>query len=343
MKPYIYDVREEELRAWMQAQGQPAYRTKQVLEWLPKGILSEEDMTNLPLALRKSLADAYNFHGLCLERCLRSQIDDTTKYVFHLGDGNGVESVFMRYQTGTSVCLSTQSGCRMGCTFCASTGIGFGRNLTAGEMYAQVAVIGRDQGERISHVVLMGIGEPLENLEEVVSLLRRLNDPKGLNISMRHITLSTCGLVPQIYKLAEEKLPITLALSLHAPNDALRQRLMPIARFYPLKDVIDAVQHYSDVTGRRLTFEYALFRDVNDRPEEARELVRLLRGRLCHVNLIPANEFPGGLYRRSTPEATKQFQSILQKAGIPCTVRRELGGDIAAACGQLRRTREEQP
>lgn len=339
--PYLYDVTAEQLHQWVQQQGAPAYRTRQIRQWLPKGLRSIDDWKNLPASLREALQRDFCVQGLQLEQRLESKLDDTVRYVFSLRDGHRVESVFMRYRTGTSICLSTQSGCRMGCRFCASTGIGFGRNLTAGELLAQVARVGLEQGERISHVVLMRIGEPLENYDAVVSFLRRLREEDGPGISLRHVTLSTCGLVPEILRLAQEGLPVNLALSLHAPDDALRQELMPIARKYPLREVLQAVFAYGEETGRRPTFEYALFRDCNDRPEHARALVRLLRNRLAHVNLIPANEFPGSPFRKSRPEAVRAFQTILQQAGIACTVRRSLGEDIAAACGQLRRIREE--
>lgn len=340
-RPSLYDVTPEQLADWMAAQGQPRYRVKQVLDWLPRGLAGPDDLTNLPKSLRMALDEAFDLAGIQLEAKLTSQLDQTTKYIFQLPGGHRVESVWMEYQTGYSVCLSTQSGCRMGCTFCASTGIGFGRNLTSGELFAQVARMARDQNKRVSHVVLMGIGEPLENYEAVVEFLRRLRDPAGLGISLRHVTVSTCGLVPEIKRLAQEQLPITLALSLHAPTDELRAKLMPISRRYPLHEVLEAVFNYAQVTGRRPTFEYALFAGVNDQPKHAHQLAALLKRQLAHVNLIPANEFEGGLYRRPAPSVIRQFQRILTEAGIACTIRRELGGDIAAACGQLRRSREE--
>lgn len=340
-KPLLYDQTPEQLANWLAERQQPSYRLKQILAWLPRGLETEEDLSDLPKSLRQELASSFDLSGLTLKDKIVSALDDTTRYVFELADQHRVETVFLPYKTGFSVCLSTQSGCKMACTFCASTGIGFGRNLTAGELYAQVARVARDKACRISHVVLMGIGEPLENYEEVVKFLHLVHDEKGLNISYRHITMSTCGLVPQMHRLAKEGLPITLALSLHAPNDALRQQLMPIARRYPLSEVIEAVKTFAKETGRRPTYEYALFRGVNDQPQQAEALAKLLKGQLCHVNLIPANEFPGGRYRRSLPEDSKRFSQILESRGIPCTIRRELGGDIAAACGQLRRKREQ--
>lgn len=338
-KPFIYDATTADLTAFCRANDVPLYRVKQVEAWLARGINSPDDLTDISKSLREKLASEFNFAGLVAERNIKSQLDATEKFVFRLADGQCVESVFMQYRTGNSVCLSTQAGCRMGCTFCASTGIGFGRNLTAGELTAQVALIGRHRAERISHVVLMGIGEPLENYEEVVKFIRTVNNPQGLNMSMRHITLSTCGLVDEIKKLAHENLPINLAISLHAPNDVLRSQLMPIAKRYPLAQLIPAASYYAKQTGRRITFEYALFADVNDRLQEAAELSKLLHGLLCHVNLIPANEFPGSLYHRSSKTSTKNFLDYLTAHGITATVRRELGSDIAAACGQLRRRR----
>lgn len=340
-RPYIYDVAPEELARWMNEKGQPAYRARQVSARLIKGVDSTDDLTDIPKALRASLEEDFLFDGLTYAERRMSALDETVKYTGQLKDGNIIESVFMKYKGGTSVCISSQSGCRMGCTFCASTGLGFGRDLTSGEMLAQVALIGRDRGQRIDHVTIMGIGEPLENYDAVVDFFYRVNDPAGLNIGMRKLTVSTCGIVPRIYDLAALRLPITLAISLHAPNDRLRRELMPIAKRYPYDELMEACRFYAKTTSRRVTYEYALFGGVNDQLGHATELAGQLKGQLCHVNLIPVNEIPGGRYRRPSKETVKAFQQQLEKKGIACTVRRELGGDIQAACGQLRRTLKE--
>ena len=338
---YLYDPSFDELSAWMGEHGQPAYRTGQVFRWLARGVVSYDAMTDLSRDLRAKLAADFRLDGLVEERRLVSADDGTTKYIFRLHDGNVIESVLMKYHHGYSVCISSQAGCRMGCTFCASTGAGFGRNLSSGEMLAQVALIGADCGARISNVVVMGIGEPLDNYENLVRFLRLANDERGLGIGMRHISVSTCGCVPQMVDFTDEGLPVTLSVSLHAPNDEIRRRLMPIARTYPIDRLLDACRRHVEKTGRRISFEYSLFAGVNDRPEHARELARRLRGLQCHVNLIPANEFAGGLYKRSRAEDVRTFQEILTGEGINATVRRELGTDIEAACGQLRRRLEE--
>jgi len=322
------------------AKGWPAYRAGQIQQWLSRGISSIDEMTNLPKNIREQLAEDFLVDGLTVERKIVSALDQTTKYVFRLFDGNVVESVLMHYKHGYSVCISSQAGCKMGCTFCASTGAGFGRNLSHGEMLAQVSRIGREIGERIGHVVIMGIGEPLDNYDEVVAFLKAANDPQGLNISLRHISVSTCGLVPEMLKFTDEGLPVTLSVSLHAPNDTIRQTIMPIARRYSIDELLAACRRHIERSGRRISFEYSLFAGINDQPEHARELARRLKGMLCHVNLIPANEFDGGSHRQSDRRQVEQFQQILQSAGINATIRRELGADINAACGQLRRTLE---
>lgn len=322
------------------AKGWPAYRAGQIQQWLSRGISSIDEMTNLPKNIREQLAEDFLVDGLTVERKIVSALDQTTKYVFRLYDGNVVESVLMHYKHGYSVCISSQAGCKMGCTFCASTGAGFGRNLSHGEMLAQVSRIGREIGERIGHVVIMGIGEPLDNYDEVVAFLKAANDPQGLNISLRHISVSTCGLVPEMLKFTDEGLPVTLSVSLHAPNDTIRQTIMPIARRYSIDELLAACRRHIERSGRRISFEYSLFAGINDQPEHARELARRLKGMLCHVNLIPANEFDGGSHRQSDRRQVEQFQQILQSAGINATIRRELGADINAACGQLRRTLE---
>lgn len=338
-KPYIYDVSPSELSDWLSARDYPAYRARQISQWLAKGVNDVNDLRNLPMQLRTDLNLSFSFDGLRLLEAIPSTIDETVKYTSELYDGNIIESVFMKYRQGTSVCISSQAGCKMGCAFCASTGAGFGRNLTAGEMIAQVALIGRERKTRIDHVTVMGIGEPLENFDNLLTFLNYANLPQGLNIGMRKLTVSTCGLVPQIRRLAELGLAITLAVSLHAPNDEIRQKLMPVAKRWPLSELMPACREYQKITGRRMTYEYALFDGVNDGSDQARELVKLLRGQLCHVNLIPANTVENTGLFRSKESSVADFQEVLTDAGIACTVRRELGSDIAAACGQLRRNR----
>lgn len=336
----MIDQNIEDWKTYAAAKGWPAYRAGQIQQWLSRGIGSIDEMSNLPKNIREQLAADFLVDGLMVERKIVSAVDQTTKYVFRLYDGNVVESVLMHYKHGYSVCISSQAGCKMGCTFCASTGAGFGRNLSHGEMLAQVSRIGREIGERIGHVVIMGIGEPLDNYDEVVAFLKAANDPQGLNISLRHISVSTCGLVPEMLKFTDEGLPVTLSVSLHAPNDTIRQTIMPIARRYSIDELLAACRRHIERSGRRISFEYSLFAGINDQPEHARELARRLKGMLCHVNLIPANEFDGGSHRQSDRCQVEQFQQILQSAGINATIRRELGADINAACGQLRRTLE---
>lgn len=337
IKKFIYDVSSSEIQQWLAEHGQAKFRAKQLKRWLAKGIENVDELSDQPKELRVLLAQDFDFEGISLTNIYQSNIDSTTKYVFTLKDGSGVESVYMEYKHGASVCLSSQAGCRMGCAFCASTGLGFVRNLTAGELYAQVARIAKHKQKRISNIVVMGIGEPFENYEELLKFCYMVNEEDGLNIGMRHITVSTCGLVPEIRRLADSQLQITLALSLHAPNDKLRQELMPIAYKYKLNELMDAVRYYVDKTKRRITFEYAMFDGVNDKEEYALELLKLIKGLLCHINLIPANEFEGGKFKRSKAAQVAKFQKIITDAGYSCTVRRELGKDISAACGQLRR------
>lgn len=337
---YLYDMNRADWQAWVQAHRLPAYRADQIHQWVARGIRSPEEMTNLSRDLRNQLAESFIIDGLVLEDKFVSALDGTTKYVFRLPDGNVIESVLMHYHHGQSVCISSQAGCRMGCTFCASTGAGFGRSLSHGEMLAQVALIARDSGSRIGHVVIMGIGEPFDNYENLIRFLQAVNDPRGLGIGLRHISVSTCGLVPEMLKFTDEGLPVTLSVSLHAPNDEIRRQLMPIARRYSLPELLSACRRHTDKTGRRISFEYSLFSGLNDQPEHARELADRLRGMLCHVNLIPANEFDGGLYRQSSHQLIQNFQQILIRSGINATIRRELGTDIMAACGQLRRRLE---
>ncbi len=339
-KTFAYDLTLDDWKDWTSLNGLPGFRAGQIHRWIGRGIASADEMTDMPLPLRTKLAEAFDFQGLMVENCLISAIDGTRKYIFRLADGNIIESVLMLYRHGYSVCISSQAGCKMACSFCASAGAGFGRSLTSGEMLAQVLRIARDAGVRVGHVVIMGIGEPLDNYDNVVRFLRAVNDPEGANVGMRHISLSTCGLVPEMLKFTDEGLPVTLSISLHAPNDTIRRQIMPIAKKYPMDELLRACQRHIEMTGRRIVFEYALIRGVNDRPEDARELAARLRGMLCHVNLIPANEFEGGCYRQSGQKDVRAFLDVLTREGQSATVRRELGSDIMAACGQLRRRLE---
>ena len=317
--------------------GQPAFRAKQVFSWLHKGVASYEEMTNLPQALRQTLAQQYPIYTPQILRKQESQKDGTIKYLWRLEDGNCVETVLMRYHYGNSVCISTEVGCKMGCAFCASTLGGFVRQLQPHEMLDQVLFTQLDSGQPVSHIVLMGIGEPLDNYDNVLRFLELVNDPEGMNISMRHISLSTCGLVPMIDTLAEKKLQITLSVSLHAPSDEIRNTIMPVNKAYPTAELLDACRRYYKTTGRRISFEYAMIGGVNDTPEAAKLLLKRRKGMSAHVNLIPLNHVEESPLKPSTKEAVAKFQKILEDGGIPATVRRSLGGDIDASCGQLRR------
>ncbi|MCR4806384.1 MAG: 23S rRNA (adenine(2503)-C(2))-methyltransferase RlmN [Lachnospiraceae bacterium] len=314
------------------------FRADQVYEWLHKKQAdSYDDMTNVPASLKGKLKELYDLYPVKIARMQESSLDGTRKYLFELNDGNLIESVFMKYEHGNSVCISTQVGCRMGCRFCASTIDGLVRNLRTGEMLSQIYGIMKDTGERISNVVTMGSGEPLDNYDEVLKFIRMLTDDKGLNISQRNVTLSTCGLVPRIYELADEDLTITLAISLHASNDVKRRELMPIANKYSIDEIIRACSAYFDKTGRRLTFEYSLVKGENDTPADADALAGLLSGLNCHVNLIPVNPIKERNYVQSTKQAVLAFKNKLEKNHINVTIRREMGRDIDGACGQLRR------
>ena len=332
----------EELTAALKELGEPAFRGKQVFTWLHRGVSSYDEMTNLSKALREKLSGAYPLTVPKVARKQVSKLDGTIKYLWELADGNCVESVLMQYHHGNTVCISSQVGCRMGCAFCASTIAGRVRDLTPSEMLDQVIFTQKDSGLEISNIVLMGIGEPMDNLDTVLRFLELVNHPDGLNIGMRHISLSTCGLVPMIDRLAEEKLQLTLSISLHAPNNDIRSRIMPVNRRYPLEELIPACRRYFDRTGRRISFEYAMIGGVNDTVPCARELIRLLRGFPCHINLIPLNRVPGSPLVPSTREDLHRFQNTLLEHGMNATVRRSLGGDIAASCGQLRRQRNEE-
>lgn len=331
----------DELQADLSAMGQPRFRAKQVYTWMHRGVTSFDEMTDLPAALRERLAGEYTLTYPTVARCLRSQKDGTIKYLWRLMDGNCVESVLMRYHHGNTVCISCEVGCPMGCAFCASTRGGLVRRLTPSEMLDQVIFTQKDSGLPISNIVLMGIGEPLDNYDTVLRFLHLVNSPEGLNIGMRHISLSTCGLADRIERLAQEDLQLTLSISLHAPDDAVRSEIMPINRKYNIETLLAACRAYFDRTGRRISLEYAMIRDVNDTPQMARLLVRRLRGLPAHVNLIPLNEVAESQLKPSLPETVRQFQNILEENGITATVRRTLGSDINASCGQLRRTYEQ--
>ena len=326
-----------ELTALFREMGEPGFRAKQVYTWLHKGVRSYDEMTNLPQTLRQKLAQQYPICPPEVVRKQQSQKDGTIKYLWRLSDGNCVETVLMRYHYGNTVCISTEVGCRMGCAFCASTLGGLVRRLEPFEMLAQVRFTQVDSGLPVSHIVLMGIGEPLDNFDNVMRFLELVNSPEGMNISMRHISLSTCGLVPMIDRLAEKKLQLTLSVSLHAPNDEIRNQIMPVNKAYPTQELLDACRRYYQATSRRISFEYAMINGVNDTPEAAKELLRRLKGLPAHCNLIPLNHVEESPLKPSTKKAVAQFQKILEDGGVPATVRRTLGGDIDASCGQLRR------
>ena len=317
--------------------GQPQFRAKQVYTWLHKGVRSYDEMTNLPKALRETLEERYPICPPEVVRRQESQRDGTIKYLWRLSDGNCVETVLMRYHYGNTLCISTEVGCRMGCAFCASTLGGLVRRLEPQEMLDQVLFTQVDSGLPISHIVLMGIGEPLDNFDNVMRFLELVNSPEGMNISMRHISLSTCGLVPKIDELAQKKLQLTLSISLHAPNNEIRNRIMPVNKAYPIEQLLDACRRYYQATSRRISFEYAMIRGVNDSPENARELLERMKGLPAHFNLIPLNHVEESPLQPSTRASVAAFQKILEDGGIPTTVRRTLGGDIDASCGQLRR------
>ena len=333
----IKSLTREQLQQRIVELGYPAFRATQIGNWLDKGCASFDDMNNLPLALRERLKQEFSVPAVRVLRKLESQLDETVKYLFGLPDGETVESVLMSYHHGWSQCLSTQVGCRMGCSFCATGMGGLSRNLLPAEMLSQIETAQRDHGVRVSSVVLMGMGEPLDNYDNVLRFLHMLSEPGGIHIGMRHVSLSTCGLVDGIYRLMEEKLQLTLSVSLHAPNDEIRTRLMPINRRYPVEELLCACREYIRVTGRRISFEYAMIDGVNDSDACAMELASRLKGILCHVNLIPANEVEGKGHRRSKQQRLRQFSHILEQQGINVTVRRTLGADISASCGQLRR------
>ena len=331
-----------ELTAALKELGQPAFRGKQVYTWLHKGVRSYEQMSNLPKQLRQILAEHDSLYTPVAVRKQESQRDGTIKYLWKLADGNCVETVLMRYHYGNTVCISTEVGCAMGCAFCASTLGGLVRRLEPHEMLDQVLFTQIDSGLPISHIVLMGIGEPLDNFDNVMRFLDLVNSEDGMNISMRHISLSTCGLVPKIDALAQRKLQISLAISLHGPNDEIRSKIMPVNKAYPIEQLLQACRRYYAATSRRIHFEYAMIDGVNDSEENARELLRRLKGLPAHVNMIPLNHVEESSLKPSSRQAVARFQKILEDGGVTATVRRTLGGDIDASCGQLRRKHEKQ-
>ena len=331
-----------EMTAALKELGQPAFRGKQVYTWLHKGVRSYEEMSNLPKTLRDSLQQKYPLYAPVAVRKQESQRDGTIKYLWQLQDGNCVETVLMRYHYGNTVCISTEVGCPMGCAFCASTLGGLVRKLEPFEMLDQVLFTQLDSGLPVNHVVLMGIGEPLDNFDNVMRFLELVNSQEGMNISMRHISLSTCGLVPKIDALAQKKLQISLAISLHGPNDQIRSQIMPVNKAYPIDVLLDACRRYYAATSRRIHFEYAMIDGVNDAPEHARELLRRLNGLPAHVYMIPLNHVEDSPLKPSSKKAVAQFQKILEEGGVTATVRRTLGGDIDASCGQLRRKHQKQ-
>ena len=326
-----------ELTAQIKELGQPAFRGKQVYTWLHKGVRSYEEMTNLPKALRDTLAEKFPIHPPKVVRKQESKKDGTIKYLWQLQDGNCVETVLMRYNYGNTVCISTEVGCAIGCAFCASTIGGLVRRLEPYEMLDEVLFTQIDSGLPVSRVVLMGIGEPLDNFDNVTRFLELVNSPDGMNISMRHISLSTCGLIPKIDELARRKMQISLAISLHGPNNEIRNRVMPVNKAYPIEDLLAACRRYYDATSRRIHFEYAMIDGVNDRECDAQELLRRLKGLPAHFNLIPLNHVEESPLKPSSKAAVARFQKILEDGGITATVRRTLGSDIDASCGQLRR------
>ncbi len=338
----LKNLTQPELASILKELGQPAFRAKQVYTWLHKGVRTYDEMTNLPKTLRDVLSEKYPINAPKVVRKQESQKDGTIKYLWQLADGNCVETVLMRYHYGNTVCISTEVGCKMGCAFCASTIGGLVRRLEPYEMLDEVLFTQVDSGLPISHIVLMGIGEPLDNFDNVLRFLELVNSADGMNISMRHISLSTCGLIPKIDELAKRKLQISLAISLHGPNNEIRGKVMPVNKAYPIEDLLDACRRYYDATSRRIHFEYAMIDGLNDSEEHAKELLRRLKGLPAHVNMIPLNHVEESPFKPSSRTAVAKFQKILEDGGVTATVRRTLGGDIDASCGQLRRKYEKQ-
>ena len=337
MRENIKDYNLEELKEKFIEIGEKKYRAEQTFKWLYKeNVIIFNDMTNLSLDLRNKLNELFYIPIFNIIKKQESK-DGTKKYLFDVGDGNAIETVLMKYKYGYSICVSSQIGCKMGCKFCASTGIAFVRNLTAGEIVEQLQAVEREENIRISNIVFMGIGEPLDNYDNVIKAIRIINNDNGIAIGARHISISTSGIVPKIYKLADEKIQCTLSISLHSPVDEKRSELMPINKVYNIEELIKACKYYIEKTNRRVSFEYALAKERNDNLDDAKKLVRLLKGMNCHVNLIPINEVNNSDFRKSTNENIIRFRDYLNSKGIVATIRRELGSDIDAACGQLRR------
>ena len=342
MKKDIKSLSLDEILTWIKANELPAYRAKQIYEWLHKyGVADFSEMSNISKDLRNSLSNEFYISVCSVEDKFVSAVDGTVKYLFQLNDGEFVESVIMKYKYGYTICVSSQVGCKMGCRFCASTLAGFKRNLTAGEIESQIHTAQKDLDIRISHIVLMGIGEPLDNFEQVIRFISNVNHENGLHISARNITLSTCGIVPGIQKLMDLDLQITLTISLHAPNDRIRSQIMPVNDKWHINEIVSMCKKYTAKTSRRVSFEYTLIKDVNDDEQCAEELSALLKGMLCHLNLIPVNNVEERKNIRSSDQAIRKFLRILQKNGINATIRRTLGSDINASCGQLRRKKTE--
>ena len=339
MKKNIKSFDLEDLKEEMKLIGEKPFRAEQIFKWLFQDkVMSFDEMTNLSLELRQKLNENYSIGNFKIVKMLES-VDGTKKYLFDVQDeeGNLIETVLMEYHHGYSVCVSSQIGCKMGCKFCASTGIPFSRGLEAGEIVEQIVAIEQNQGIKVSNIVYMGVGEPLDNFENVMKSIEIINNPKGLNIGARHISISTSGIVPKIYELADRKLQCTLSISLHASNNAKRSAMMPVNNAYPIEKLMEACRYYIEKTNKRISFEYALAKDNNDNLEDAKELVKLLSGMLAHVNLIPINHIEDGKFTKSTNENIIRFRDYLNDHGITATIRRELGSDIEAACGQLRR------
>ena len=342
MKDNIKDYNLEELKEILIDLGEKPYRAEQIFKWImQENVTSFDDMSNIPIELRNKLKEKFDLH---IFNILQKQVskDGTKKYLFYVLDGNAIESVLMEYKHGFTICVSSQIGCKMGCKFCASTGVKFSRNLTAGEIVEQLLAIQRDENIKISNLVFMGIGEPLDNYDNVMKAIAILNNPKGINMGARHISISTSGLVPRIYELADKNIQCTLSISLHSANNEKRSQMMPVNNVYNIEKLMKACKYYTEKTNKRISFEYALAKENNDNLEDAKELVKLLKGMLCHVNLIPINKIENGKFNKSTNENILKFRDYLNEKGIVATVRRELGSDIDAACGQLRKKEVEK-
>ncbi|MBO4816322.1 MAG: 23S rRNA (adenine(2503)-C(2))-methyltransferase RlmN [Clostridia bacterium] len=337
MKKNIKDYNLDELKEIMQNIGEKPYRAEQIFKWIfAQNVTSFDEMTNLSIELRQKLKDNFDLHVFKILQKQESK-DGTKKYLFDTLDGNAIESVLMEYKHGFTICVSSQIGCKMGCKFCASTGVKFARNLSSGEIVEQLLAIERDENIKISNLVFMGIGEPLDNFENVMNAIEILNNPKGINMGARHISISTSGLVPKIYELADRNMQCTLSISLHSSNNKKRSEMMPVNNIYNIEELMKACKYYIEKTNKRISFEYALAKDNNDNLSDAKELVKLLKGMLCHVNLIPINKIENGKFTKSTNENIIKFRDYLNEKGIVATIRRELGSDIDAACGQLRK------